>query len=118
MATIPNLSADNPDRHKQFKVIDRRYDEGQGPHDEMSNSEPDTDDDRSAEPEDERVIQEEDETIDADDSVGIHGDWYYRLGAEPGKRARDIAALSLWHESQLEYITGSIENVNTSGQRM
>lgn len=110
MVTIPGLSANNPDRNKQFKVIDQRYEEGQSTDEDGPGTEPDTDDDGSAEPEDDRPVNGENETTDDNDSAGIRGGWYYRLSAEPGKRARDTAALSLWHESQLEFNTGSVDD--------
>lgn len=86
MITIPGLLANNPDRNKQFKVIDQRYEEGQSTDEDGLGTEPDTDDDGGAEPEDDRTVNGEDETTDDNDIAGIRGEWYYRLSAEPGKR--------------------------------
>ncbi|KAK5092529.1 hypothetical protein LTR70_001891 [Exophiala xenobiotica] len=113
MVTIPGLSANNPDRKKPFEVIDQRYEEGQDLDENESGTEPDIDDDYSAEPEDDRTSLGGSETTDVNDSAGIRRGWYYRLSAEPGKEARDTAALSLWHESQLNFHSGSIEDDDT-----
>jgi len=57
MVTIPGLSANNPDRNKQFKVIDQRYVERQDLEEDEPGNEPDTDDDGNGEPEDDRTFQ-------------------------------------------------------------
>ncbi|KAK5942770.1 hypothetical protein PMZ80_005336 [Knufia obscura] len=96
---ILGLSKDSPDCGRQFKIVDRRYEEG----DKDSDSDDDGDDSSR------REGAADCEMADEDGVDEIRGGWYYRLNAVPGKKDRGMAALSFWHESQVELDIGGAD---------